>query len=93
MERSVADFSIARDLSVAREKLPNASIGESMSRPPLSAAEFEAIVKLSGLRLTPTQSEEFLRVHAIVQTMCERVRTPGSGYDAEPAHVFKPIER
>ena len=61
------------------------------SRRALSADEFAALVRLTGLTLTPGQLDELPRIHDLILAMCERVRTP-RGMEAEPAHVFRPIE-
>lgn len=59
---------------------------------PISKEAFQALVDRAGLKLTPAQFEELYGVYPHLQAMRERVRKP-RGYDAEPAHVFKPAER
>lgn len=58
--------------------------------PKLPAADFEALVRRAGLRLTPAQVAELYAGWAHVEPMLERIRTHGRGREAEPALIFRP---
>lgn len=59
---------------------------------PISPEAFQVLLDRAKLKTTPAQFEELRTAYASLQAMRERVRKP-YGYDAEPAHVFKPAER
>ncbi|OYU49221.1 MAG: hypothetical protein CFE31_07595 [Rhizobiales bacterium PAR1] len=58
----------------------------------ISKEAFQALIDRAGLTLTPPQFDELRIAYGYLQAMRERVRKP-RGYDAEPAHIFKPAER
>jgi len=58
----------------------------------ISPEGFQVLLDRAGLKATPKQFEELRMAYGLLQQMRERVRKP-RGYDAEPAHVFKPAER
>jgi len=58
--------------------------------PKMSLADFEALVRRAGLRLTAAQTTEFHSGWAYVEPMLERIRTYGRGREAEPALIFRP---
>lgn len=60
-------------------------------KPTITRAEFDALVKTSGLPLTDAQKSEFFAVYGYVEQMAERVRAGGKRpREAEPALTFKP---
>lgn len=56
----------------------------------LPQADFEALVRRAGLRLTPAQVVELHGAWEHVEPMLERIRAQGRGREAEPALIFRP---
>lgn len=56
----------------------------------LPLADFEALVRRAGLRLTPAQVAELHGAWEHVEPMLERIRAQGRGREAEPALIFRP---
>ena len=52
--------------------------------------DFEALVRRTGVTLTPAQTETIYEGWGFVEPMLERIRTHGRDRAAEPAHVFRP---
>ncbi len=52
--------------------------------------DFEALVRRTGVTLTPAQIETIHEGWGFVEPMLERIRTHGRDRAAEPAHVFRP---
>ena len=58
----------------------------------LTRAEFEVLVRQTGLALNEAQKSEFFEVYGYIEAMAARVRADGNRRrEAEPAIVFKPI--
>ncbi len=55
-----------------------------------SRADFEALVRRSGVTLTAAQLETIYEGWGYVEPMLDRIRTHGRDRAAEPAHVFRP---
>ena len=58
---------------------------------PLSRAEFEALVKRAGLDLTPETVADIYSAWPHIERFTERLRNPARGREAEPAHLFRPL--
>ena len=56
----------------------------------LPQADFEALLRRAGLRLTPPQIAELYTGWQYIEPMIERVRTHGRGREAELALIFRP---
>ena len=50
-------------------------------------ADFEALLRRTGIPLTPAQVASLREGYALIESMLERVRPP-RGRAAEPAHIF-----
>ncbi len=59
-------------------------------QPKTSLADFAALTRRAGLPLTEAQITEIYQGWYHVEQMLERIRTPGRGREAEPAHIFRP---
>ena len=63
-------------------------------KPTLSRVEFEALVRRSGLTLSPAQIGEAHAAFGYIEAMAERVRAGGSRpRESEPVLTFKPTIR
>ena len=55
-------------------------------------ADFTALVRRAGLRLTDAQIAELYGAWGYVEDMLARNRTPPLAREAETSHIFKPEE-
>ena len=61
-------------------------------KPSIGRADFEALVRRSGLPLSEAQKSELFEAYGYVEIMAARVRSGGNRRrEAEPAVIFKPI--
>jgi hypothetical protein len=58
---------------------------------PLSRTEFEALVKRAGLDLTPANIDDLYGVWPHYERFTAMLRNPARGREAEPAHLFRPL--
>lgn len=59
-------------------------------QPKMPLADFEALTRRAGLKLTPGQVAELHAGWAYVEPMLARIRGTDRRREAEPAHVFRP---
>lgn len=52
--------------------------------------DFEALVRRTGVLLSPDQITEIHEGWGHVEPMLERIRAPGRDRSVEPAHIFQP---
>jgi hypothetical protein len=55
-----------------------------------SLQDFEALVRRTGMTLTPAQIQDLYGTWPLVERMLDRLRNPARGREAEPAHIFRP---
>jgi hypothetical protein len=55
-----------------------------------SLEDFEALVRRTGMTLTPAQVQDLYGAWPMVERMLDRLRNPARGREAEPAHTFRP---
>lgn len=58
---------------------------------PLTQAEFEVLVKRAGLDLTPETVADMYSAWPHIERFTARLRNPARGREAEPAHLFRPL--
>ena len=58
---------------------------------PLNQAAFEALVKRAGLDLTPAEITDMYSAWPHIERFTARLRNPARGREAEPAHLFRPL--
>jgi hypothetical protein len=58
---------------------------------PLTQSEFEALVKRAGLPLTPENIADLYSAWPHIERFAARLRNPARGREAEPAHLFRPL--
>ncbi len=58
---------------------------------PLTQVEFEALVKRAGLDLTPENIADLYSAWPHIERFTARLRNPARGREAEPAHLFRPL--
>jgi len=58
---------------------------------PLTQAEFEALVKRTGLPLTPENIADLYSAWPHYARYAALLRNPARGREAEPAHLFRPL--
>ena len=58
--------------------------------PKLPQEDFAALVRRSGVTLTPAQLAELYGAWGSIEPMLERIRVHGRGREAEPALIFRP---
>ncbi|MCC6717587.1 MAG: hypothetical protein IT555_06870 [Acetobacteraceae bacterium] len=58
---------------------------------PLSQIEFEALVKRAGLPLSPAEIADMYSAWPHIERFAARLRNPARGREAEPAHLFRPL--
>ena len=58
---------------------------------PLSRVEFEALVKRAGLDLTATNIDDLYSAWPHIERFSAMLRNPARGREAEPAHLFRPL--
>jgi hypothetical protein len=61
-------------------------------KPKVSAAEFNTLVKQTGLPLSATQKATIYDAYWLLEAMIARVNTP-MPREMEPAHIFDPEVR
>jgi hypothetical protein len=57
--------------------------------PKTSLEDFIVLVRRAGLALTEAQINEIYQGWGYAERMLERIRVPGRGREAEPAHIFR----
>jgi len=55
-----------------------------------SRDDFEALVRRTGITLTPQQADTIYQGWTMMAPQIDRVRAHGRGREAEPAHIFRP---
>lgn len=56
----------------------------------ISVQDFEALIRRTGLPITPDEIPQIYKAWALVEPMLDHLRTPGRERVAEPANVFRP---
>ena len=57
---------------------------------PTSKADFEALVRRTGIMLAPQQVTEIYQGWTLMAPQLDRLRAHGRGREAEPGHIFRP---
>ena len=58
--------------------------------PNTSRDDFDALMRRAGLHLPADEVSEIYVGWGYLEPMLARLRTPGRGREAEPAHIFRP---
>ena len=58
---------------------------------PLSRIEFEVLVKRAGLALTAANIDDLYSAWPHIERFSAMLRNPARGREAEPAHLFRPL--
>ena len=58
---------------------------------PLSRIEFEVLVKRAGLALTAANIDDLYSAWPHLERFSAMLRNPARGREAEPAHLFRPL--
>ena len=58
---------------------------------PLSRVEFEVLVKRAGLDLPDANIDDLYSAWPHIERFSAMLRNPARGREAEPAHLFRPL--
>ena len=58
---------------------------------PLSRDEYATLVKRAGLELTPANIDDLYSAWPHIERFTALLRNPARGREAEPAHLFRPL--
>ena len=58
---------------------------------PTSKTDFEALIRRTGMALSPEVVDDLYSAWPHYERMLEQLRNPARGREVEPAHIFRPV--